>query len=205
MTGDAENRDLGRIDDRRERRAADTAEARDRETCTLQLAGFELAIARQQRQLAEFLRDLVDIFLVRVTNHRDHQSLLGVRGESEMAVLFIDEALAVVRQRRVDLGKFLQRRDTGFHDERERRQRNAPLLRRPLEFLAFRFELGDVREIVLRDVRQIDPAGLQPRPGYFLDARQRLDSISPNFAKSTIGVFGSAAPPAPASARSGSL
>ena len=37
------------------------------------------------------------------------------------------------------------------------------------------FEIGDVRIVVLRDVRQIEPARLQARTGDALDARQRLD------------------------------
>ena len=48
----AEDRDFGRVDDRRERRAADAAEARDREAAALHLGRTELALARLRRQRA---------------------------------------------------------------------------------------------------------------------------------------------------------
>jgi hypothetical protein len=79
-----------------------------------------------------------------------------------------------VGERCVDLRKFLQGSDTGLEDEREWRQRDAPLLRRPFQLLAPGLEIGDIGKIVLRDMGQVDPAGLQPRAGDLLDARQRL-------------------------------
>src|SRR5690606_38606071 len=50
---DAEDRDLRRIDDRREERAADAAEARDGEYAALHLVGLELPFAGPRAQLAE--------------------------------------------------------------------------------------------------------------------------------------------------------
>ncbi len=51
--------------------------------------------------------------------------------------------------------------------------------------VAHRLELGDVGLVELRDVRQVHPARMQPRPGDALHARQRLDLRSaPNWAKS---------------------
>ncbi len=40
---------------------------------------------------------------------------------------------------------------------------------------ARRLQVGDIRIFMLRHVRQIDPACLQPRAGNPLDARQRFD------------------------------
>ena len=47
-------------------------------------------------------------------------------------------------------------------------------LRLFLERRAFLFELRDVGFVVLRDVRHVDPARVQPRAGDLLDPRQRL-------------------------------
>src|SRR5690606_14191945 len=47
-------------------------------------------------------------------------------------------------------------------------------LGRSFQFLALFFQAGDVREVVLRHVGQVDPTRLQARSRDFLDARQRL-------------------------------
>src|SRR5437764_3240472 len=66
----AENRDLRRVDDRRESRAADAAQARDREATALHVARRELPGARLLRQLRELPRELVDVLAIRVAHHR---------------------------------------------------------------------------------------------------------------------------------------
>ena len=54
-------------------------------------------------------------------------------------------------------------------------RRYAALLGRPFELLAPRFKIRDVSEVVLRNVRQVDPAGLKARAGDLLDTRQWLN------------------------------
>src|SRR6202035_2677591 len=48
-------------------------------------------------------------------------------------------------------------------------------LRLVLEAGAHLLQIRDVRQVELRDVRNIHPAGVQTRPGNALDTRQRLD------------------------------
>ncbi len=174
MAGDAEDGDLGRVDDRRERRAADAAQARDRERRTLKLIRFQLAVPGGCGQQRKLLGEFVNVLLVRIADDRDHQALVGIGRKSQVAVLLEDEILAVVRERGIDARELLQCGHAGLHDECERRQRDAPLLRRPFQLLPPGFELGDVGEVVLGHVRQVDPARLQARPGDLLDPRQRL-------------------------------
>src|SRR5690606_27471765 len=82
-TGDAEDRDLGRVDDRREERSADRAEARYREHAALHLVRTELAVARARRQLAELLRNLVDVLAVDVANDGNDEPVLRIDREAE--------------------------------------------------------------------------------------------------------------------------
>src|SRR5690606_3763160 len=93
---DAEDRDLRRIDDRREERAADAAEARDGEYAALHLVGLELPFAGPRAQLAELGGDLVHVLAVRIPNHRDDEPVLRVHGEPEMGVPLHDQALTVL-------------------------------------------------------------------------------------------------------------
>ena len=84
-------------------------------------------------------------------------------------------------------------------DERERRELDARLARLALELVARLFELGDVRFVDLRDVRDVDPARLQARAGDLLDAAERLDLDRRRTSRSRPpATFGSAPPPAAA-------
>src|SRR5262245_15342229 len=66
----AEDCDLGRVDDRREVRAADAAEARDRERAALHVARLELTVARELGEVGGLLGDVEDALLVGVLHHR---------------------------------------------------------------------------------------------------------------------------------------
>ena len=75
----------------------------------------------------------------------------------------------------IEARELLQRLDARAHDEGERRELDARGLRAlSLSASARLLELGDVRFVELRDVRDVDPARLQARTGDPLDARQRL-------------------------------
>src|SRR4051812_8447255 len=89
--GDAEDRDLGRVDDRREARAADAAERRDRERRALHVGAAELARARLARQLAQILGDLQDALGVGVLDDRDHEPVRRVGGEADVVVALEDQ------------------------------------------------------------------------------------------------------------------
>src|SRR5205814_2426125 len=62
----AEDRDFGRSDDWREVRAADAAQARDREAAALHVRGAELAFARLGGELTHLFGDREHALLVRV-------------------------------------------------------------------------------------------------------------------------------------------
>src|SRR6185312_9761349 len=74
----------------------------------------------------------------------------------------------------VELREALQRLHTGAHDKRQGRQAYAGAARALLQTLAQLFELGDVRLIELRDVRQVHPARGESRTGDALHAAEGL-------------------------------
>src|SRR4051812_38524300 len=69
---DAQDRDLGRVDQRRERRPADAAEARDRERAALHVGRLELAGAGGAGQLRQLARNVEDPLALGVLDHRHH-------------------------------------------------------------------------------------------------------------------------------------
>ena len=93
----AEDRDLGRVDDRREERAADAAERRDRERRARHLGRAELALARLAGQFAQLLGDREQALLVDVLDHRHDQPERRVGCEADVPVVLAHELLAVQR------------------------------------------------------------------------------------------------------------
>jgi hypothetical protein len=81
----------------------------------------------------------------------------------------------------------LQRLDAGLDQEGEHGQLLAGLLVFLVHLDAEGFQVGDVGIFVIGDGRDHHPVARQVLAGNLLDARQRLDSISPNLAKSTFG------------------
>ena len=81
---DAENRHLGPVDDRRERRAADAAEVGDREAAALHLVERQLAGARLLRRLRQLDRQLDDALAIDVADDRHEQAALGVDGDADV-------------------------------------------------------------------------------------------------------------------------
>ena len=102
-------------------------------------------------------------------------------------------------ERGVESRKLLESHDACPHDEGQRRQANALLFRLGLERDTRDIQIRDVRLVVLRDVRHIDPACLQPRAGNALDARQRLNVHGAEFREVDFRHLGQrpAAAPAP--------
>ena len=98
---DAEDRDLGRVDDRREARAAEAAEGGDRERPARHVRRAELALARLARQLGELARDVEEALLVDVADDRHDEALRRVGREAEVVVALEHELVAV--ERRVEL------------------------------------------------------------------------------------------------------
>ena len=176
---DAEDRDLGRVDDRRERRPADPAERRDRERAALHVAGHQLAVARLARQLGQLARDLHQALLVGVLDHRHDEPAGRVGGEADVVVALEDQVVAVERRvERRELPSASRRTPTIRNDD----HRDLDALARMLvvELLAPRLELGDVGLVVVRDVRDHHPVAgerrrrdpLDPRALHALDRRR---------------------------------
>ena len=155
----AHDRDLGRVDDRREVDAADAAERADREGAALHLVGLELAVARQLGELAHLLGDLGHRLLVDVADHRHHQAVGRVGGEADVPVVLQHQRVAV--EAGVELGELLQRRDRRLHHERQHADLDARLLQLLVHLHAELLEVGDVGLVVRRHVRDHDPVAVQ--------------------------------------------
>jgi hypothetical protein len=173
-TGNSQDRDFGRVDDRGERGTADAAQARDRERAALQVAGLELALARELADVGELVRDVEHALAVGVAHHRHHQPAGRVDRHAHVVVLLDDDVLARLVERRIEHRELPQRRDAGLDHEGEHRQLESLLLGFGGLRLAESLEIRDVGLVELGDVRNRDPVAVQIRPGQLLDARKRL-------------------------------
>ena len=169
----AEDGDLGRVDDRRERRATDAAQARDREAAALHLGGRQLARPRLLAQRRQLARQLEHVLAVRVAHDRHDQPVGRVGREAHVHVVLHHQLAGLQVQRRAEQRKGLQRLHARAHHERQRRQLEAARRRLVLELHARGFHLGDVGLVELGHVRHVDPARVQPRARDLLDAAQR--------------------------------
>ena len=131
----AEDSDLRRVDDRRERSATDAAEARDREAATLHVGGRELAGACLFAQRGELARELEDVLAIGITHDRHDESLRRVGRKAEVHVFLDTSSPASGVERRREMWEGLQRLHAGAHDERERRELDAPCRRFVLQAL----------------------------------------------------------------------
>ncbi len=167
----AEDRDFRRVDDRRERRAADAAQARDREAAALHVGRAELAFARLRGERRHLRGDREHALLVGVLDHRHDEAVRRVGGEADVEVLLQDQVVAV--ERGIDVRELPQRGDARLDQEREHRHLDAGLLVLLVERDAEGLEVGDVRLVELRDVRNHHPVAGEVRAGDLLDPRQR--------------------------------
>src|SRR6478672_9655900 len=104
---DAEDPDLGVVDDGRRQESAQLAGARDGEGRAAELLGLELVGSRGLGEPGDLVRQLVDGAGVAVANHRHDEALLGLHGHAEVVTLEVDDLAAF--EPRVELRHFLQR------------------------------------------------------------------------------------------------
>src|SRR6185436_14271654 len=124
--------------------------------------------------VSKLARELEQPLLVDVAYDRHDEPVRRVYRDTDVIVLLEDQAFAVRRKRRVELGKLFQRDHRRFHQEAQ--DRKAYALGLGLSGLGFSesLELGHVRFVVLRDVRNGKPVTMQERARELLDAGQRL-------------------------------
>ena len=118
-TADAQDRDLRGVDDRRERRSADAAQARDCKGRTGHVGRSELALARLSGEFRRLACDREDAFRIGTAKHGNDESVRRVCGEADIIILFADEGIA--GEGTVDVGMRDERRHDRLHDEREHR------------------------------------------------------------------------------------
>ena len=117
----AEDRDFRRVDDRRESRAADAAEARNRERTALNIRRRDLAFAHARRDAGQFLAQFQNAFAVDVAYDRHDEPVRRVDGNADVVIVLEDQRILGGRERRIDVRIFLQCRHRGFEQERDQR------------------------------------------------------------------------------------
>src|SRR5712691_2125871 len=112
---DAENRQFGRVHDRREVRAADASQIRNTEAAALHFLERDLAVARFRGEPGNLDRNLDDVLRVGIAHDRHEQPAIGVDGDPDIHVFLEDDFFGSEIDRRVDLWKALSRRRSLFH------------------------------------------------------------------------------------------
>ena len=153
--------DFRRVDDRRERRAADAAKIRDAEAAALHLLERQLPVACFLGQLRQLHGELHDVLGVGVADDRHEQPAIGVHGDADVDVLLLDDFFRRHVDRDVELREGLQRRRDHLHGDRGDRQIAAGGLHLLRVVLAKLFERRDVGQIVLRHMWNGRPRGRQ--------------------------------------------
>ena len=167
---DAENGDLGCVDNGGKERAADAAQARHRETPALHVTGQELVRARLVADRGQLRRQVVDALAVHVADDGHHQSLRRVDGHAEVVVALEDQVLARGIQRGIEGRESLQRHNHGLHDEGQHGQLQVALLGLDGFRLAKVLQVGDVGLVVLGDMHHAQPGAMQMGRAHALDA-----------------------------------
>ena len=153
-------------------RAANAAQAADGEAAALHVGAAQLAFARFLGQLAHFLADLQDAFLVGIFEHGHDQAVGRVGGKTDVEILLVNQRVAV--KAGVEVRVFLQRGYHGLDDEGEHGDFDAALFVFLVGAHAEGFQLGDVGLVVVGDVGNHHPVARQVRAADFLDARKLL-------------------------------
>lgn len=143
-------------------------------------------------EIAGFLCDLYDAFLVYVADHRDDESVWCVGGETDMEVFFECERFASGIKGGVECWKFFQCCGACFDKESQNSQFNAGSVLVGcgilfIDLYAQGLQLGDVGLIELGDVRDHRPIAGKIGTGNLLIRDKGWVSISPNLLKSTFG------------------
>ena len=159
---DAEDADLGVVDQRRHQQAAELPGARDAEGRAAELLELQRAGACPVGKALQLRVELLEAGFGAVPNDRDDEALVRLDGNAEVAAVKVDDLVPL--EPRVQLGKLLQRARCGAEDERDQQFR------------------VDVREVALLDPR--DGRDLAVR------ARQVLGDASAHAADRLAAAFG---------------
>ena len=149
----AKDRQFRRIDDRRERRAADAAEVGDRHRCAAHFVRFHLAGLRAGRQIGDLGGDGPEPLAIHVTQHWHHQTVRRVHRDADMEELLQDQGLARRVERGVESRELGQTAGQRLDLKGQRRQLDAPRLSFGFQFLAERLDPAHVGAVVMRDLR----------------------------------------------------
>src|SRR5207237_5045735 len=95
--------------DRREVRAADAAEARDREGAALEVGRLQLAVARDFGNLAELAREIEHPFAIGIAHHGYDEPARRVDRNPDVVVVLDDDVLARLVERGVELREARER------------------------------------------------------------------------------------------------
>ncbi|ABV14341.1 hypothetical protein CKO_03257 [Citrobacter koseri ATCC BAA-895] len=170
----AEDSHFRRVHNRREVGGAQAADAGDSEATALHFASGQLTITRFLRDGRQFTGQLSNALLVHIFEHRNNQTVRRVDRDTNVDVLLQRQALTVFRQRAVEARHLFQSSGNGFHDEDHWREFHVQLTFFSFRILLLteRFQIGDIRFVEVRNVRDHHPVTAQVSTRDFLDAAQ---------------------------------
>ena len=114
---DAQDRDLGVVDDRRLEEPGELARARDRERRASKLVGCERSGASPLGERRDLRAELVDGLLVRAADDRDDETVVRLHCDADVVAVEVDDRVAV--EAGVQLGELGERVGACLHDRRE--------------------------------------------------------------------------------------
>ena len=106
---DAEDRRFRRIDDRGPAVDPERSEVRHREGAAPEVGRVDRAVARGGRKPREIARDHPRRFALRVANHRDHETAIGLHRDPEMDRVEGDDLVGLRVEMRVEARESLKR------------------------------------------------------------------------------------------------
>jgi hypothetical protein len=123
---DADDRDLGRIDDRRRHDAAEPAETGDRDRRAREFLARRLARARGLGDAANLGGEIGERARLGVTHDRHLETVRRLGRDTDVHRAMADDDLALGIVERVALRELLEHARQRRDDERQVRQRGAP-------------------------------------------------------------------------------
>ena len=112
----------------------------------------DFLVACLLRELRQLHRQLDDIFLVHVADHRNQQAAIGIRRDADMDVLLVDDFFFLHIDGGVELRKYFERCGADFQSNRGHGHLAAGLFGLGSETRPQVLEFRDVGAVMLRDV-----------------------------------------------------
>src|SRR5579875_3633069 len=155
-----QDRHLGIINDWRAAAAAEAADVVQRKRAAAHLLQGERALLRALDQMLKLCSDLQQRELIRVAQHRHHQSLWRIGSDADVIVSLVDNRALLLVEAGVEDRELLERRNEQLDQQGHVGETGAALLCRSPQCLAQRHQFAAVKLIEGGSVRHGTPRAL---------------------------------------------